>query len=89
MEKLTEKLEALNQEMIQRILFLLEEKGVESKFSTKKVLSIKDEQQMHNIEYGRWLVEITADELIDNEGYEYSLHNLGFEELCKVVDSLS
>ncbi len=89
MEKLTEKLETLNQEIVQRINDLIKTKGVESVHNSDMVLSIKDNEQMYNLDGARWLVELNAEVLIDNKGYTYSLDNLELENLCILIDSLS
>lgn len=89
MEKLTKKLETLNQEIVQQIIELIEMKGVKSKHSSDMVLSIQDEEQMHNIEGGRYLVELNSKVLIDNEGYRYNLEVLEIDKLCEVVDSIT
>ena len=89
MEKLTEKLETLNQEIVQRIIELIEAKGVTSKHRNDKVLAIQDEEQMYNIERGRWLTEITPSELIDNCGYSCGHDSVSLEELCLAIDSIS
>jgi hypothetical protein len=89
MEKLTKKLEILNQEIIQRIIDLIETKGVKSKHTSNMVLSIQDEEQMHNLEGGRYLVELNSEVLIDNQGYQYHLESLEIKELCEVVDSIA
>lgn len=79
MEKLVDKLEEFKAEISQRIKFLLQTKGIESQFSTDKVLQITDEEQMLNLEDGRYLVEISENCLIDNCGYRYSHDIIGLE----------
>lgn len=88
MEKLTAKLEELNQEIIQRIIDLISTKGVKSEHTNDFVLKIQDEEQMHNIEGGRWLTEITPTGLIDNSGYSYRHDSISTEDLCLALDSL-
>lgn len=87
MKKLEDTLEILIQEIGRRIAELIKAKGEESKHGSDIVLKIKDEEQMYNLEGGRWLVEITENKLIDNEGYSYDLCVLRIGELCGVLDS--
>jgi len=90
METLDDKLEELNNEIIQRIGTLLEDKGVPSETQSQtKVLKVEDEDVMFNLESLRYLVEINETKLIDSSGYEYNLDVLSVEQLCEVVDSLS
>lgn len=89
MKKLTNKLETLNQEIVQQIIELIRIKGVKSKHSSDIVLSIQDEEQMHNLEGGRYLVELNSKVLIDNQGYQYNLEVLEIDKLCEVVDSIA
>lgn len=89
MEKLTAKIKEFNQSVKDTIETLLETKGVESKFtSSRLVLVIHDEESMFNLDGRRYLVEISEDELIDNEGYTYSFDALELEDLCTAIDSV-
>lgn len=89
MEKLTKKLETLNQEIVQQIIELIEMKGVKSKHTSDIVLSIQDEEKMYNLDGGRYLVELNSKVLIDNQGYQYNLEVLEIDKLCEVVDSIA
>lgn len=88
MKKLEDTLEILIQEIGKRIVELIKTKGEESDHLGDIVLKIKDEDKMYNLEGGRWLVEISENKLIDNQGYSYDLCVLRLEELCDVIDSL-
>ena len=88
MEPLTRLLEDVNKRIEKTIKRKLKTKGVESEFRSDTVLKIKDDNLMFNLEGGRYLVELTEDELIDNEGYSYHLSCLNLENLCKVVESI-
>lgn len=87
MGTLTKKLDSLKEEIAQKINRLLEKKGKESKFQNKKVLKVKDEQQF-NLDGGCYLIEISADELIDNNGYVYNHSFLTIEQWCAIIDSI-
>lgn len=89
MEKLGAKLEAFNQDVKDTIEALLETKGVPSRFTNSRlVLVIHDEDAMFNLDSRRYLVEISEDELFDNEGYSYNFDSLKLEDLCIAVDSV-
>jgi len=88
MEKLTEKLDNLNELISKRIENLLKIKGVESKFSSRKVIFVEDENVMYNLGYSNWVVEVSNDCLTDNEGKDYNLSLFTTEQICKLLDSL-
>jgi hypothetical protein len=89
MEKLTEKLEELNQAIVQRIIDLISTKGLKSEHNNSIVLKVQDEENMYNLENGNWLVELNEVMLIDNNGYQYHLSSLSLEKLCGVIDSIA
>lgn len=64
----------------------LSRKGVESKFSSTKVLKVREAQ--FNLDNGRYLVEVGCDELIDNKGYTYSFEVLETEQFCELADEI-
>ena len=41
-----------------------------------------------NLDGGRYLDEITPNELVDNRGYSYQFSVLNTEQLCEVLDAL-
>lgn len=89
MEKLGAKLETFNQAVKDTIQELLETKGVVSRFDNScLVLLIQDDNAMFNLDSRRYLVEISEDELIDNEGYRYGFESLKLEDLCIAIDSV-
>lgn len=89
MEKLGAKLETFNQAVKDTIQELLETKGVRSRFDNScLVLVIQDDNAMFNLDSRRYLVEISEDELIDNEGYRYGFESLKLEDLCIAIDSV-
>lgn len=89
MEKLGAKLEAFNQDVKDTIEALLETKGVPSRFTNSRlVLVIHEDDAMFNLGSSNWLVEISEDELFDNEGYSYSFDSLNLEDLCIAIDSV-
>ena len=51
-------------------------------------LKITDEEFMFNLDGGRYLTEITRNELVDNSGYTYSFYELEYENLMLVTDYL-
>lgn len=89
MEKLGAKLEAFNQEVKNTIKELLKTKGVVSRYDNScLVLVIQDDNAMFNLGSSNWLVEISEDELFDNEGYSYNFDSLKLEDLCIAIDSV-
>jgi hypothetical protein len=90
MEKLGAKLEEFNRSVKATIETLLETKGVVSRHDNScLVLVIHDENAMFNLDSRRYLVEISEDELIDNEGYRYNFDSIKLEDLCTAIDSVS
>lgn len=81
------KVKKVEQEAHARLRYLVNKRGKESVHSNELCLKVKDEQ-MFNLDDGRWLVEITADRLIDNSGYRYSLDNISLEQLCEILDNV-
>lgn len=89
MEKLGAKLKKFNQAVKDTIQELLETKGVPSRFTNSRlVLVIHEDDAMFNLGSSNWLVEISEDELFDNEGYSYSFDSLNLEDLCIAIDSV-
>lgn len=88
MESLTRLLEDVNKRIEKTIKRKLKTKGVKSEFRNDIVLKIKDDNLMFNLEGGRYLVELTETELIDNEGYSYNLRCLDIGKLCEVVEGV-
>lgn len=80
------KYKALEKEVANKIQDLINKKGKESKHRSEKVLKVKDDQQF-NLLGGRYLTEISTNDLIDNHGYSYQYHCLTLEQLCEIVDS--
>jgi hypothetical protein len=83
-----DKLQGLRNDLDKTILSLIQDKGVKSDHSNLRVLKV-DADDMINLEGGRWLTEITMLTIIDNEGYEYNLDVITFEELARIVDNLT
>ena len=87
-ETLLNKLEGIRIAIRVRIGANLIDKGVESQFiNSDKVLKVKDKQQF-NLDGGRWLVEISVRNLIDNKGHSYDHSVLSLEQICEVVDNI-
>lgn len=79
----------LEQELQEEITKLIDKKGKASKTRTWQsgsVLKVKSDQQF-NLDGGRYLVEISKSELVDNSGYGYHFSCLTLEQLCEIVDS--
>lgn len=93
MEKLTEKLETLNQEIEKRIFDLIEIKGAKSRHTSDIVLHIQNEEMMYNLDVGHpsgsYAVEITPSGITSNFGHTYGHDTLPIEELCNIIDSIA
>jgi hypothetical protein len=61
--------------------------GVESKFTSEKVIRIPDEVQF-NLDGGRYAVEINGNKIIDNEGYHYNIWSLTVEQMAEIADKI-
>lgn len=86
MKSLKDKYKGLETAVRIRIASKIKSKGTESEHRSERVLKVKDDQQF-NIEGGRYLTEITATELIDNDGYAYNHSAIELEKLCEAVDN--
>ncbi len=84
-QSLTDKLDSLKIAIRLRLANELMDRGVKSSHSSDIVLKVKDEQ-MFNLEGGRYLTEISERELIDNNGYRYSHDTIPLEQLCEAID---
>jgi len=62
-------------------------KGVASEFMSKMAVKV-DGEHCYNLDGNRWLVEVTQNELIDNQGYQYQFNVLPLDELCGIADYL-
>lgn len=87
-EKFQNKHKKLEQEVYARLRYLVGKHGKKSEFSSDLALKVKEDQMMFTLDYGRWLVEVTADRLVDNSGYRYSYDCLTIEQLCKIADNI-
>lgn len=87
-ERFQNKHKKLEQEVNARLRYLVEKRGKKSEFSSEKSLKIKEDEMMFNMDGGRYLVEITADRLVDSSGYRYSYDCLSLEQLCKIADNI-
>jgi len=86
-------LETLQQEAVDTLLSLIEDKGSESKVGAGfNTLAIKKDDLMFNLEGGRYLMEVFTDgrnlTLADNKGYHYNWSCLEDEQYMQVTDHL-
>ena len=70
-----------------KIAKAIKARGVKSEHRSDLVIKVKDDQ-MFNLDGGRYLTEITEDELIDDGGYSYHHSVLTLEQLCEIADNL-
>lgn len=86
MKSYTEKLGELWEDATISIDNKISEVGKESKHLNGKRVIIVDMELAFNLDYGRFLTEISKDELIDNMGYIYSYGALSYEDLMELAD---
>ena len=80
-------LEELTERVQQSISKNVAEKGTTSEFMSKMAVKV-DGEHCYNLDGNRWLVEVTQNELIDNQGYQYQFNVLPLDELCGIADYL-
>lgn len=78
----------LEHQLIAHLLYLVSKKGKQSNFSTAKALPVKQDQMFALGDGCRWVVEITADKIIDDSGYEHSYSVLTLDQLCQIADNI-
>jgi methyl coenzyme M reductase subunit D len=80
--------EELKEQAIDKIRDLIKSKGKESKHSNKRCLKVTKDDLQFNLGGGRYLTEINAETLVDNDGYEYNFYVLSTEDFLSVTDYL-
>lgn len=86
MATFSERLGELETDAHSTIQHLIETKGVDSKDYSVKVLKIEEFDLMYNLDGGRWLAEISAENLIDNCGNQYNYSCIELSKLCEIID---
>ena len=86
MKTFEQKHQELYNDVIKTIRKIIDTSNVHSEFSNKKVIKIDRDDFQFNLGISNYLKEISKYELIDNEGYEYSFDEIGFINLCKILD---
>ena len=77
------------QQALAEVFNIIDEKGVDSEHvGHTKCLRVEEEEFNFNLEGGRYLTEITREELIDNSGYHYNFFVLDTEDLINLLDHL-
>ena len=76
------------EQAINMVRTLIDSKGEESDHNGQKCLKVTKDDHKHNLESGRYLTEINADSLVDNEGYSYNFYVLDTEDFLSVIDYL-
>lgn len=86
MKTYTEQLEDLYEKARVTINEKIRKSKDKSKSYSVKVIKITDEQLMFNLEGGRYLTEISEENLIDNQGYLYNYSVLPYEDFMELAD---
>lgn len=86
--KWQDKCASIEHQLIARIMYLVNKRGKESQFSSEKALPLKQDQMFAMGEGRRWLVEITADRLVDDSGYRYSFDQITLQQLAEIADNI-
>jgi hypothetical protein len=82
-----EQLQEFTERVEQSISKNVAEKGTTSEFMSKMAIKV-DGEYCYNLDGNRWLVEVTQNELIDNQGYQYQFNVLDLDDLCSIADHL-
>jgi hypothetical protein len=82
-----EQLQEFTERVEQSISKNVAEKGTTSEFMSKMAVKV-DGEHCYNLDRNRWLVEVTQNELIDNQGYQHQFNVLDLDELCNIADYL-
>jgi len=88
MKTFTERYKILLNEINRILIDLIEKQKIESNHTTDYCLRIIDEEKMYNVLGGRYIVEVTASVIIDNEGYQYNQSVIDVEEYLDLIDYL-
>jgi hypothetical protein len=88
MGKFQNQYERLELELKTKVKALIAKRGVESKYSNEQVLVISENFQFNVGDRGFYIVEISANNLIDKNGMTYYFSAISMEQLCELVDNL-
>ena len=88
MMKFTDLLNILYSDAVEALEQLVEKHGKESEYSSTMCLQINDRNLNFVLDDARFLSEISASELIDDQGYTYHFTVLDYDQFFKVVDYL-
>jgi len=88
MIKFENKLDDLIAQAKAKLLILIEAYGNESDSADKNVIIVTNADFMFNLDNGKYLIELSEDELIDNEGYCYSHSVLEITKYLTLIDYL-
>ena len=88
MKTFKHKLDDIINEATNTLRDLINSKGVESDHNNRKCLRVTKEDHQHNLSDDRYLTEINAECLVDNNGYEYNYYVLDTEDFLSTIDYL-
>lgn len=81
------KYEILWNDIILKLEQLIDQQGVQSEYSTSRVLKIENEELMYNLGDSHYVTEISKTSLVSKNGYEYGHCEIDIEQLCEIIDS--
>ena len=84
----SKQLENIIDKALYKLCDLIQKKGEESGFVAGKCFKIKEGNYRYNLYDGRYLVEITQQDLIDNSGYTYDYTTLEAKQLLSLIDHI-
>lgn len=87
--KYAQQLANLETFIVNHIVVAIQRQGEESKHSSTRVIKITNDDLMFNLSGGRYLTEISENNLIDNSGYTYDYNAITLEQLAEIADSLT
>lgn len=87
--KYTQQLANLETFIVNHIVVAIQRQGEQSEHSTTRVIKIANKDLMFNLSGGRYLTEISENDLIDNCGYTYNYNAITLEELAEIADTLT
>ena len=88
MNAFQEKIDEIESDMFNILSGLVEDFGKVSEHNSEKVLKIKNDEHMFNLDDDRYLVELNDEFLFDNDGHRYNVDFLSLDKIAQIVDGI-